>query len=146
MRSTRDEVLMGTAFAWAQRSTCSRLHVGAVVSRHGRILVQGYNGAPAGLPHCHHSSMNPEPCTTSVHAELNAIAWAARSGVALEDAEIHCTDSPCVNCAMAVINSGVKRYSFVREYRIPDGVELMRAAGIEVVMMDEWYEPSIDGE
>ena|SRR6478609_2817883 len=149
MRPTRDEVLMGTAFLWAKRSTCSRLHVGAVVSRNGRILAQGYNGAPAGLRHCVHFRVPEDkirPCTTAIHAELNAIAWSARHGVTVGGAEIHCTDSPCLNCAMAVVNAGITRFSYVREYRIHDGVEFLTTAGIEVNYMDEWFEPSIDDQ
>ena len=53
-RPDRDDTLMGVAYLFAKRSTCSRLHVGAVFSKAGRILVTGYNGAPSGLPHCDH--------------------------------------------------------------------------------------------
>jgi dCMP deaminase len=163
---------MGVAELFAERSTCSRLHVGAVFSRDGRILVTGYNGAPKGLPHCDHVCVcsgeavevrvigrNAEgqtkvqmvdcisvdgrwhakdctaitPCTTAEHAERNAIAWAARHGVKLEGCEVHVTHMPCLPCAMALVNAGVQRVTFQHEYRIHDGVELLRAAGIEVL-------------
>jgi dCMP deaminase len=135
-RPTRDVVLMQTAEAWAQRSTCSRLSVGAVASRDGRILVQGYNGAPAGMAHCPDIGQplfhSVEQCR-AVHAELNMIAWAARNGVRLEGCEVHCTDSPCLNCARAMINSGVRRFTFKRLYRLVEGLDLMSAAGVEVI-------------
>lgn len=160
---------MGTAFVWAERSTCSRLHVGAVISREGRILVQGYNGAPAGLPHCNHECTCgsyegypriekgvgevhrygcpvPEPCLTAEHAERNAIAWAARNGVRLEGGVMHVTDAPCYNCAMSVVNAGILEVIYVRPYRLTYGVELLERADIRVEEMDEWFEPSIDPE
>lgn len=163
MRLSRDEALMGTAMTWARRSTCTRLQVGAVFSRDGRILVQGYNGAPAGLPHCDHSCdctfdvdyndggapghytncRTVMPCTTAEHAERNAIAWAARNGVRLEESEAHITDSPCLPCAMGLVNAGVNRVLYVREYRLTDGVELLKSAGVDVEWMDEWEEPDL---
>lgn len=164
MRIDRDTALMGTAFVWANRSTCSRLHVGAVISREGRILVQGYNGAPAGLPHCNHECTCPEgypyqkegdevhrmgcpvpePCLTAEHAERNAIAWAARNGVRLEGGTLHVTDAPCYNCAMSVVNAGLIEVVYVRPYRLTHGVDLLITASIRVTWLDDWEEPSID--
>ena len=148
MRPDRDEVLMTVAAVFATRSTCSRLHVGAVFSRDGRILVTGYNGAPAGLPHCDHScncleamkghaGHNPAcaselPCTQAEHAERNAIAWAARHGVKLEGSEVHVTHMPCLPCAMAMINAGVVAVHFRESYRLRDGIELLRSAGVQL--------------
>ena len=129
MRATRDYALMETASIWAQRSTCSRLAVGCVISRDGRILVQGYNGAPSGMDHCVHEL--DEPCTTAEHAERNAIAWAARNGVRLEGAEMHVTSSPCLACAMAVINSGIVRVRWKHQFRDKAGIELLTEAGID---------------
>ncbi|MCA1800000.1 MAG: hypothetical protein LC650_01735 [Actinobacteria bacterium] len=128
-----------------ERSTCPRLHVGAVFSRDGRILVTGYNGAPKGLPHCEHECncrfyqgvhdegcRFEQPCLTAEHAERNAIAWAARNGVKLEGCEVHVTHMPCLACAMSLINAGVERVTYRNPYRILDGVNLLRQAGIEV--------------
>jgi dCMP deaminase len=152
MRPSRDTTLMGVARLWAEHSTCSRLAVGAVVSRDGRSVATGYNGAPAGLPHCDHSvqvcfctSGNPldyegplrdcpshgdRGCTTAVHAELNALMFAARYGVATDGAELHCTHQPCLNCAMAIINAGIIRVVYATPYRDPAGLYLLQRAGI----------------
>lgn len=131
---------MRTAQLWAERSTCSRLQVGCVIHREGRILVQGYNGAPAGLPHCpdigkppHHE---PENCR-AVHAEQNAIAWAARTGVMLEGAELVCTHQPCLNCARLIINAGVGRVVYDAGYRLREGLDLLIEAGIPVFVFSE---------
>jgi dCMP deaminase len=162
MRPSREEMLVATAFTWAQRSTCSRLHVGAVVHRDGRILVQGYNGAPSGMPHCSHECScgliswdeaqgkphtiwcnSREPCTISVHAEANAIAYAAKYGVELGGSHIVVTHQPCLACAMLIINSGLKSVLYVFPYRLTDGVSLLREAGIVVEQYLDWEEPQL---
>lgn len=164
MRPNRDSLLIATARLWAQRSTCSRLHVGCVVSNQGRILVQGYNGAPANLPHCDHTcdcgahmrttKVRPDnkfdtrkvrdpghssecamykPCTISVHAEANAIAHAAKVGVALAGAELHSTHAPCYNCCMLIINAGIVGVWYGEEHRDMSGMKLLHDAGIGVM-------------
>lgn len=160
MRPDRDEMLMAIARVASLRSTCSRAHVGAVISREGRPISLGYNGAPAGLPHCDHSCdcgglgsrvflskhegvpglhytdcNSEQPCKISTHAEANAIAFAARHGVATSGADLHITFSPCTNCAMLIINSGIIRVRWNESYRISDGIELMQNAGIDAGLM-----------
>lgn len=145
MRPSREAVLMQSAALWALRSTCIRAQVGCVVARDGRSLVNGYNGAPAGMPHCEHpedetnigvgggvrsSGKIIEGCRISVHAEANAVAYAARLGIRLEGAEMYTTLSPCVMCAMLIINVGIKVVYAAQIYRDPAGVELLGAAGI----------------
>lgn len=147
MRPSRDEMLMAIARVASLRSTCSRAHVGAVISREGRPLSLGYNGAPAGMNHCDHScdcgvvelafTHNKEcnlfqPCLVSVHAEVNAIAFAARHGVAIDQSELHMTVSPCWSCSQNIINAGIIRVVYETEYRITDGLDLLRNAGIAV--------------
>lgn len=152
-RISRESALMKTAYVWASQSTCSRLNVGVVIHREGRILVQGYNGAPAGLPHCNHDcecGWDPEseraklgaghklwcpstqPCTRAVHAEQNAIAFAARHGVKLEGAEMMVTHQPCLSCAMSIVNAGISFVGYQEPYRLPEGIGLLMEAGIEV--------------
>lgn len=129
-RPSRNHTLMETAWLWADRSTCARLTVGCVISRGGRILVQGYNGAPSGLPHCDFPH-EPEQCL-AVHAEQNAISWAARVGVALEGSEMVCTHQPCLSCARSIINAGIESVIYDQEYRLTEGIELLTQAGISV--------------
>lgn len=149
MRPSRDEMLISIAEQAARRSTCSRASVGAVISREGRPISLGYNGAPAGLPHCDHTCdcllkvdgrsglahlrgcPAGEPCLISVHAEVNALAFAARHGVATDQAELHITYSPCLNCSMLIINAGIIRVRWAQSYRTSDGVDLMKNAGID---------------
>jgi dCMP deaminase len=126
---------METAFLWAQRGTCDRLQVGAVISREGRILVQGYNGAPSGMPHCFHRD-SPDPCLQAVHAEASGISWAARNGVALDCAEAHITNLPCPNCCLLLINAGITRVVYCEDYRVREGLALLHQASVSVERID----------
>lgn len=144
-RPTRADTLLTVAFTVAQRSTCTRLRVGAVASLDGRILSTGYNGAPTGTPHCTHPPS--EPCQRSVHAEANAVAYAARHGVSLAGAELYATDSPCYTCACLLINAGISSVVFVRRYRDDSGLRLLADVGVKVYhvnIVNEEQPPSED--
>lgn len=149
-RPTRDEVLMDHARLVATRSTCSRLNVGAVGARQGRLLVSGYNGAPSGTAHCSHECTcrtggdykeghewgcaTISPCQRSVHAEANVIAFAARWGISLEGAELFTTHSPCLTCAQLIVNSGIIRVVYGELFRTVEGLKLLEEAGIKCIM------------
>jgi dCMP deaminase len=134
---------MEIAHTMAQRSTCSRRHVGAVVARDGRVLVSGYNGAPKGMPHCEHPSRDDygTGCRIAVHAEANAVAFAARWGIRVEGADLFSTCVPCLACAQLIVNAGIVRVVAGEAYRDPAGENLLVSAGIEVV--DLKYEDMI---
>lgn len=132
-------MLMEMAWVVSKRGTCSRLQVGAIVSRDGRVISTGYNGAPAGLPHCDHIEevqsdwpLEDPGCQIAEHAERNAIAFAARYGMALEGSELHTTHAPCLNCSRMIINSGIICVTYQKPYRITTGVELLQAARVQV--------------
>ena len=108
----------------ASRSTCPRAMVGAVIVKNNRILATGYNGAPAGKPHCSEVGCNVvnDHCTTAVHAETNAIAQAAKYGVSVEGATVYYWDSKgryaqnivelkshCYPCGLLVESAGIVR-------------------------------------
>lgn len=153
MRISRDTMLMDIAGTVAMRSTCSRQSVGVVISVQGRVLSTGYNGAPAGMEHCRHicdctgpfdlfmgghhysACSSLQPCTVSVHAEANAIAWAARYGVKILGSEMHTTFSPCLPCGQLVINAGIERVVYGREHRDMRGLELCENAGLEITCL-----------
>lgn len=131
-RPTIDETLMDVAFVMSRRGTCSRRQVGAVIAdSRGVILSSGWNGALPGMPHCD-DHLDHHHCTRSSHSERNAIFWAARRGVPIEGATLHCTDSPCIDCAHAIVQSGIVRLVYAREYRDMSGLELLREAGVQV--------------
>lgn len=147
-RPSREDVLMKMAEAQAERGTCARAQVGVVVARDGRVLATGYNGAPAGLPHCDHSrddqhalsgdrgtiaTVYTDPgCRTAVHAEANAIAYAARYGMALDGSVLYTTYTPCLACAQLVINAGIREVRALKPYRDTAGRDLLIAAGVSM--------------
>ena len=137
-RISRDDMLIGIADVVAMRSTCLRLHVGSVIAIEGRVLSIGYNGAPPGLPHCTEETCNPStPCTRTIHAEANSIAFASRYGASIRGACLYCTHSPCIECAKLIISSGIRQVFFRTAYRDTRPLELLKAAG---VYWDQWYQ------
>lgn len=125
----------------AERSTCTRAKVGAVIVRDRSILATGYNGAPAGWPHCTdvgcliYQSRTPngeieENCFRTIHAEINAIAQAAKNGASIRDADIYITHTPCIHCFKVLINTGVRRIYFEREYKRQSLEELLRYSDV----------------
>ncbi|QTA37614.1 dCMP deaminase family protein [Thermosipho ferrireducens] len=114
----------------AERSTCIHRKVGAVIVRDKRILSTGYNQPPSGFPHCNSigcirddlnipSGNNQEICY-ALHAEQNALVQAARFGISTENATIYVTHKPCSVCARLIINAGIKRVVFIKDY--PDSL------------------------
>lgn len=133
-RITRDVMLTEMAVIASKRSTCSRKRVGAIIALDGRVLSIGYAGSPAGTPHCTDVGclIGPEGgCVRTVHAELNAIAFAAKQGISLNHSTLYCTDSPCLSCAKAIINAGIIAVRYIREYRDLSGLELLNSANID---------------
>jgi dCMP deaminase len=125
---------------YQRRSTCLRLQVGAIIMREGRVISGGYNGTPSGLPHCDPHICGPEkPCTRTIHAEANAIAFAAKYGISTDDCAMWATDSPCIDCAKLMINSGITSVVFLRPYRDESPIEWLLAAKINV----KFYESRI---
>lgn len=127
-RATRNQVLMSMAWAVAERSTCNRLHVGAVIAREGRVISSGYNGNLVGMNHCEHDALSPEPCTSAVHAEANAILFAARYGTAVEGAQLFTTHEPCLDCAKMIVNAGISEVIYAVDYRKHEGLNLLLKA------------------
>lgn len=126
-------MFMNIAKEVSKRSTCKRRKVGAVLIQENRIVSIGYNGSPSGLPHCEEIGCYPEHgCQRTVHAESNCIAFAARKGIMTEGSVIFTTLSPCKNCAKLLINAGIKEIVYDQEYRITEGIELLKEANIVV--------------
>lgn len=109
MRPSWDQYFSDIAKIVAERSTCDRRHVGAVIVKERVILSTGYNGAPRGLPHCDdvgHEIVDGH-CVRTVHAEANALVQAARNGVPVEGGMLYLTDSPCYDCFKLIVNAGI---------------------------------------
>ena len=138
-RPSWDEYFLEIAKVVAQRSTCDRANVGAVIARNKVILSTGYNGAPRGLPHCDdvgHEIVDGH-CVRTIHAEANAIAQAARNGAAIEGATIYLTISPCYDCFKMMINGGIKEVIYKEFYMSRYGLskavlDLSKKTGVKI--------------
>ncbi len=120
------------AHIWSENSYCTRRQVGALIVKDKMIISDGYNGTPTGFPNkCEDDNNVSLPYV--LHAEANAITKIARSGNNSDGATLYVTDSPCIECAKLIIQSGIRRVVYDREYRLTDGVNLLRQAGIEVL-------------
>jgi dCMP deaminase len=132
----KDRVFLDIAVRLGQLGTCRRAQVGAVITKEGRCVSWGYNGAPPGLPHCVHLvDTGEDGCTTATHAEANAVAFAARQGISTEGGTLYSERSPCASCAQLIIATGIKRVVYALPYRDDTGIFTMMEAGLEVKLL-----------
>jgi Deoxycytidylate deaminase len=143
-RPSWDEYFMRIAREVATRATCLRRHVGAVIVRDRRILSTGYNGSPPGQKHCTEVGclMEDGRCIRTLHAEQNALMQAALHGVSTAGATLYGTCRPCHVCARMVVAAGITRVVFAGEAPSGWGLEVLAAAGVELVEMPEGAPPS----
>ena len=123
------------AYAVSERSTCDRALVGCVLVLEKRILTTGFNGSPAGLPHCDEVGhlMVEGHCVRTIHAETNAIIQAALHGVSTRGSICYVTHFPCINCTKVLINAGITRLVYSLSYRKdPIAEDFLKGANIEV--------------
>lgn len=119
---------------WAENSYCVRRKVGALIIKDKMIISDGYNGTPAGFENiCEDENNVTKPYV--LHAEANAITKIARSGNNSEGATLYVTDAPCIECSKLIIQAGIKKVFYARQYRLTDGIELLERAGIEVIYL-----------
>ncbi len=128
-----DERYLRMALIWSENSYCIRRKVGALIVRDNMIISDGFNGTPSGFPNVCEENNVTFPYV--LHAEANAITKVARSNNSSEGATLYVTASPCMECSKLIIQAGIKRVVFSDLYRIQDGLDLLRRAGIEVVHM-----------
>ena len=134
--STKQELLdhryLRMAAIWAENSYCKRRQVGCLLVKDKMIISDGYNGTPTCFENdCETEDNRPKPYV--LHAEANAITKVAKSSNSSDGSTLYVTDSPCIECSKLIIQAGIKRVIYAREYRLTDGVDLLRRAGIEVV-------------
>lgn len=123
------------ASIWAENSYCIRRQVGCLVVKDKMIISDGYNGTPSGFENvCEDENNITYPYV--LHAEANAITKLARSSNNSDGAALYVTDSPCIECSKLIIQAGIKRVVYAREYRLTDGIDLLRKAKIEVIHLN----------
>ena len=128
-----DERYLRMAQIWSENSYCERRKVGALIVRDNMIISDGFNGTPSGFPNICEENNITFPYV--LHAEANAITKVARSNNSSEGSTLYVTASPCMECSKLIIQAGIKRVVFSDLYRIQDGLDILRKAGIEVVHM-----------
>ena len=140
-----DDIYMDLAENLSKRSHCVKLKVGAVIAKDTRIVSLGYNGPPSGthncdlewpLEGCPRSSKGS--CSLALHAEENAILYAAKNKVDLQGSTLYITLSPCLSCARMIFTSGIKKVYFLNSYaeykghKTEEGVEFLERFGVTV--------------
>lgn len=135
-----DRRYLRMATIWAENSYCQRRKVGAIIVKDSMIISDGYNGTPSGFENvCEDEYGVTKPYV--LHAEANAITKVARSNNSSDGATLYITASPCVECSKLIIQAGIRRVVYNELYRITDGIELLRRAGVECVHI-----PSLSSE
>lgn len=139
-----DQYFMTQAVLLSTRSTCERLAVGAILVRDKRIIAGGYNGSVSGDTHCIDEGcyLVDNHCVRTIHAEMNAVLQCAKFGVASADAEIYVTDFPCLQCTKMLLQAGIRKIYYLRNYHNdPYAVALLERKNVEVqrVEIDQKY-------
>ncbi len=152
VRPTWDEYFMGIVDAVSKRATCDRGRTAVVIVKDKRILSTGYVGSPMGAPHCddvghlmkkviHEDGSISQHCMRTNHAEMNAVALAARNGMAIDGATLYCKLAPCYTCAKMVINAGITRIVCQKRYHADkESMELFKQAGTQIEVLDDTVE------
>jgi dCMP deaminase len=135
-----DKRYIRMALIWAENSYCKRRKVGALIVKDKMIISDGYNGTPSGFENICEDENNVTKAYV-LHAEANAITKIARSGNSSDGSTLYVTATPCIECAKLIIQAGIKRVVYSEPYRLQDGLDLLKRAGIDVV-----YVPVTDKE
>ncbi|MBI4039766.1 cytidine/deoxycytidylate deaminase family protein [Candidatus Daviesbacteria bacterium] len=138
-RPSWDEYFLQISDLVSTRATCQRLKVGAILVKDKKIISTGYCGAPKKVPDCFEVGcfMKDGHCVRTIHAEINAVTQAAFHGITTSGATVYANWLPCYNCAKVLINAGVERLVYRREYRPdPDTRKLLKQAKIKLLKVD----------
>jgi len=150
-RPSWDEYFMDVMDAVSKRATCDRGRSGCVIAKDKMLLASGYVGSPKGAPHCddvghlmkevvNEDGTSSRHCMRTAHAEANAICQAAKNGISIDGATLYCRMTPCRNCAMMIVNSGIARVVVQMDYHgssAAESKEMFKAAGVDLVIMTD---------
>ncbi|MEY2664761.1 MAG: hypothetical protein RIT04_569 [Candidatus Parcubacteria bacterium] len=151
-RPSWDEYFIGIMGMVATRATCDRGKSGCVIVKDKRILTTGYVGSPIGVDHCddvghemhrviHEDDSSSQHCIRTIHAEENAIAQAARMGIALQGSTLYCKMTPCYTCAKTIINSGIVRVVATKDYHAGQKTKkIFKISKVKFELVDTTFE------
>lgn len=144
MKISFDDIYMELAQNLARKSHCVKIKVGSVLTQDTRIISLGYNGPPAGTHNCDEewpAAGCPRDrkggCSLAIHAEENAILYAAKNKVTIEGATLYVTLSPCLACARIIYTTGIKKVLYLNSYAaykgidIDEGIDFLRKFGVQ---------------
>jgi dCMP deaminase len=152
VRPSWDQYFMSIAEMVGSRGTCDRGRSGSIIVKDKRVLVTGYVGSPAGLPHCdevghemhkvtHEDGSESMHCIRTIHAEQNALAQAARMGIPLEGGTVYCKMVPCYVCAKMLMNAGIERVVAAKDYHASkQSKKIFKEGGVKLTILDETVE------
>ena len=126
-----DRAYLEMAEVWSRNSYCKRRKVGALLVKDRTIISDGYNGTPSGFENICEDENNVTKAYV-LHAEANAITKLARSSNNSDGSTLYVTAAPCIECAKLIIQAGIKRVVYGEKYRLEDGINLLKRAGVEV--------------
>ena len=131
---------MALAYETSKLSYAQRNQVGSVLVKNNSIIAQGFNGTPTGMDNICEIENEDGTLSTKkevIHSELNCITKCAKAGISTEGATLYVTLGCCINCALLLIQSGIKKVIYDNEYRDSSGIDLLKQIGIEVYSMEE---------
>ena len=145
MKPSFESIYMNLAISLSEKSHCVKVKVGAVLAKDTRIVSSGYNGPPSGTNNCDEEwpqtgcpRDSKGSCSLALHAEQNAILYAAKNKITLEGATLYITLSPCIACARIIFTTGIKKVLYLNSYAeykgigVDEGVEFLKKFGVEV--------------
>lgn len=141
-RPSIEKVFMQIVLILSTRSSCAKGSVGSIIVKDSRIISMGWNGPPSkkvsdyiclGKDNCIVDGNNS--CLNSIHSEQNAIAFAARNGISTIGCDMYCNWTPCLACAKILLQSGIKRFFYLREYRDLSGLEFLKNNKVETIKL-----------
>ena len=143
-RISFEELFVKTTKLVAKRSSCVKAQQAALLIKDNRIISFGYNGPPAGTLNCLEEGGEEVcgkdsngSCFLGVHAEQNAIGYAARNGIDTEGCTIYCTMTPCISCAKLISAAGIKEFYYLTEYRLDDGLRFLEYCGVSAWKIEQ---------
>lgn len=148
-----DSFYLKTAILLANESSCISKKVGCVIVKDGKIISMGYNGTPAGFTNCNDHFNNVLNIEThhlwsnihEIHAEMNAILYAAKSGISILDSTLYCTLHPCNNCLKNIIQTGIKRIVYLDEYHKTIKEDLfMKFISDKNILLEQYINKELD--
>ncbi len=129
-----DQAYLKMATEWGQLSYCVRKKVGALIVKDNMIISDGYNGTVSGSENvC--EDINGDTHWHVLHGEANAILKCAKHGVSCDGATLYLTMSPCKHCSKLILQAGIVRVVYIKNYRDTEGVPFLEKHGVKMDLL-----------